>query len=58
MPNIVFLDSLMPEVRVEQVLQFVKSALSLHRIPVVILTGGVSPTEAARLYDLGAMRSV
>ena len=54
MPNVVFLDSLMPEVRGEQVLQFAKSAPSLHRIPVVILTGGVSPKEAARLYDLGA----
>jgi len=54
LPKVVFLDSLLPHVPGEQVLKFIKSTPELRRIPVVIFTGGISATDIARMYDLGA----
>jgi CheY-like chemotaxis protein len=54
MPKVVFLDSLLPHLRGDQVLKFIKNTPGLSRIPVVILTGGLSAADIGRMYDLGA----
>ena len=54
LPKLVFLDSLLPAVSGGEVLKFIKSNPGLRRIPVVILTGGISPTDVCKMYDLGA----
>jgi CheY-like chemotaxis protein len=54
LPQLIFLDAHLPQVRGEQVLEFIKSRDVFQVIPVIILTGAISPQDALRLYQLGA----
>jgi len=54
LPQLIFLDAHLPQVRGEQVLEFIKTAPQFRVIPVIILTGAISPNDALRLYGQGA----
>lgn len=53
-PQLIFLDAHLPAVSGSQVLQFIKANIALSTIPVIILTGAISPNETLNLYRSGA----
>ncbi|MCI0348594.1 MAG: response regulator, partial [Acidobacteriales bacterium] len=53
-PQLVILDSLLPRIPGQQILEMIKSDDNLKVIPVIILTGAISPENIVRLYRLGA----
>jgi CheY-like chemotaxis protein len=54
LPSLVILDSLLPRIPGQQILEVIKSDTALKVIPVIILTGAISPENVVRLYRLGA----
>lgn len=54
LPQVIFLDAHLPQVTGERVLEFVKAHQKLSAVPVIILTGAVSPSDTMKLYRLGA----
>ena len=54
LPQLIFLDAHLPQVHGKQVLEFIKSHGEFEVIPVIILTGAISPNDALKLYRLGA----
>lgn len=54
LPNLIFLDAHLPAVSGLQILQFIKSNIALAPIPVIVLTGAISPDETLGLYRGGA----
>jgi two-component system, response regulator len=54
LPHLIFLDAHLPGVSGSQVLQFIKSNIALAPIPVIVLTGAISPNETLALYRSGA----
>jgi CheY-like chemotaxis protein len=53
-PQLIFLDAHLPQVSGQNVLDFIKSQPDLEVIPVIILTGAISPKDSLTLYRLGA----
>jgi CheY-like chemotaxis protein len=54
LPQLVFLDAHLPQVPGARVLEFIKSCPDLAVVPVIILTGALSPADTLKLYRLGA----
>jgi CheY-like chemotaxis protein len=54
LPQLVFLDAHLPQVPGARVLEFIKSRPDLAVVPVIILTGALSPADTLKLYQLGA----
>jgi CheY-like chemotaxis protein len=54
LPQLIFLDAHLPGVSGSQVLQSIKSNIALSQIPVIVLTGAISPNETLALYRSGA----
>jgi CheY-like chemotaxis protein len=54
LPQLVFLDAHLPQVPGAHVLEFIKAHADLAVVPVIILTGALSPGDTLKLYRLGA----
>ena len=54
LPQLVFLDAHLPQTPGARVLEFIKSSRTLAVVPVIILTGALSPADTLKLYQLGA----
>jgi CheY-like chemotaxis protein len=54
LPYLIFLDAHLPGISGSQVLQTIKSSIALSPIPVIVLTGAISPNETLALYRSGA----
>lgn len=53
-PQLIFLDAHLPQVSGGRVLEFIKGRPELKIVPVIILTGAISPADTLNLYRLGA----
>jgi len=53
-PDLILLDLNISLINGEEVLKYLKGNLSMHNIPIIILSGTVSETEAVTCLDIGA----